>query len=95
MAIVLNEKAKQDLAKTQWDFKGSRLLQNIAKQQKLTGMDKANLIFNLGIVYAMEESEGAKEHILRSTNLDHALSWDDTPQGFGFWANLYEKLSEN
>lgn len=95
MAIVLNEKAKQDLAKTQWDFKGSRLLQNLAKQQKLTGMDKANLIFNLGIVYAMEESEGTKEHILRSTNLDHALTWDDTPQGHEFWWNLHEKLLEN
>lgn len=95
MAIVLNEKAKQDLAKTQWDFKGSRLLQNLAKQQKLTGMDKANLIFNLGIVYAMEESAGTQEHLLRSTNLDHALSWDDTPQGFGFWCKLYDQLSEN
>jgi uncharacterized NAD(P)/FAD-binding protein YdhS len=93
MTIVLNEAAKPK-AREKWDFKDSKLLQALAKQQRLVGMDKANLIFNLGIAYANAENEVAAARILRVSNLDMALTWDDTPQGFNFWCEAHNNLME-
>ena len=97
MTIVLNEKAKADI-KDPWDFTKFPVVQYIAQQQVLKGMEKANIIFNLGLVYAdlindEENDDWRLEQFRKGKNVNLAMTWDKTPQGHKFWEKIDSKLN--
>jgi hypothetical protein len=91
MTIELNVEAKPKPT-AGFDYKHLKVLQYVAEQQKLKGMDKANIIFNLGIAYASMETNAEKDAFMAGKDLDSALTWYMTPQGEKFWGNLHSKL---
>lgn len=91
MTIELNVEAKPK-PKAGYDFTHLKVLKYVAEQQQLKGMDKANIIFNLGIAYASMETDAEKDAFMAGKDLDSALTWYLTPQDEKFWGKLHSKL---
>lgn len=92
MPIVLNEEAA---VKKPFDFHQLPIVKYIAHQQILTGLNKANILMNLGMVYYhIREDEELLNQFQTGTDLNEAIHWAVTPQGRDYWEDLHEFLED-
>lgn len=93
MPIVLNEGAK--VKEDPFHFSKLPIVRYIAQQQILTGLSKANILVNLGMVaYHIKDDLELVKMFKTGTDLNEALHWSTTPQGRDYWENIHETLTE-